>query len=201
MVVAVLSSTVATTQTTLLPAARIGLSMARERVLPRPLARIHGARRTPVVGTLVLAGLAMAGIVLTTTVHTAEDLLTQLVTNIGVLVAYYYGVVGLTCAWAHRKVAFASPGFFLSGILLPLLGWAALWAVGGMVIADAGWSGARADIVTLVLGVPLALLARWRTTGDYFRRERVAYTELEPPDDGPQTAPRDASPELAGARP
>ncbi len=197
MVVAVLSSTVATTQTTLLPAARIGLSMARERVLPSVLARIHGRRRTPVVGTLVLAALAMVGIVLTTKVHTANDLLTQLVTSIGVLVAFYYGIAGLACAWAYRKVAWTSARFFLTAIVLPLVGWAALWSVGGMVIAQYGWSGAKADIITLVLGLPLALVARWGTSGDYFRRPRVAYTDVDEPQAG-SADPAPAS-ELIGA--
>ena len=39
----------------------------------------------------------------------------NLISNIGVLIAFYYGVTGLTCAWAYRKVAFqrrasSSPG-------------------------------------------------------------------------------------------
>ena len=178
MVAAVLSSTVATTQTTLLPAARIALSMAREGVLPHRLATIQGSRRTPVVATLVLATLGMVGIVLIPTVHSVSDLLNDLVSNIGVLVAYYYGITGLTCAWAYRKVAFVRLRFFLTGFLLPAVGGLALLAVGGVVIAQAGWSGARADIITLVLGVPLAFVARWGSTGDYFRRGRVAYADI-----------------------
>ena len=47
MLIAVLSSTVATTQTTLLPAARITLSMARDRVFPSVFATIQGKLKTP----------------------------------------------------------------------------------------------------------------------------------------------------------
>jgi len=39
-----------------------------------------------------------------------------------VLIAFYYGVTGLACAWAYRKVAFQRVGFFFSGVLLPFLG-------------------------------------------------------------------------------
>jgi amino acid transporter len=194
MVAAVLSSTVATTQTTLLPAARIALSMARARVLPRQLAVIHGSRRTPVVATLALAVLGMVGIVLVPTVHSVGSLLNDLVSNIGVLVAYYYGVTGLTCAWAYRRVALVRPGFFLSGIVLPAVGGLALLTVGGIVIAEAGWSGARADIITLVLGLPLAFVARWRSKGEYFWRRRVAYLDI---DEEQGDEPRWTVPELA----
>jgi amino acid transporter len=178
MVMAVLSSTVATTQTTLLPAARIALSMARAGTLPHQLAAIHGSRRTPIVATLALATLGMVGIVLVPTVDSVGTFLNDLVSNIGVLVAYYYGITGLTCAWAYRRVAFVRAGFFVTGIVLPALGGLALLAVGGMVIAQAGWSGARADIITLVLGLPLAFVARHRSKGEYFRGRRVAYTDL-----------------------
>jgi hypothetical protein len=75
-------------------------------------------------------------------------------------------------------VAFVRPGFFVTGIVLPALGGLALLAVGGMVIAQAGWSGARADIITLMLGLPLAFVARHRSKGEYFRGRRVAYTDL-----------------------
>jgi hypothetical protein len=148
-------------------------------VLPRPLAAVNGRRRTPVVGTLVLATVAMVGIVLVNRVHTVSNVLNTLLTNVGVLVAFYYGVTGVTCAWAYRKVAFVRAGFFVTGILLPAVGGAALLSVGGLVIANAGWSGTGADIVTLALGLPLALVARRRTRGDFFRRRPVAYADID----------------------
>ena len=61
-----LSSTVATTQTTLLPSARITLSMARDRVFPQIFGTIQGKFQTPTVGTLILAFISLFGIVLAT---------------------------------------------------------------------------------------------------------------------------------------
>ena len=49
---------VATTQTTLLPAARISYSMARDQVFPKVFASIHPKFLTPAVGTLVKLGSA-----------------------------------------------------------------------------------------------------------------------------------------------
>jgi len=106
MIIAVLSSTVATTQTTLLPAARITLSMARDRVWPKVFGTIQGKLQTPMVGTLILALVCMFGIVLVSNVSSINTVFANLISNIGVLIAFYYGVTGVTCAWAYRKVAF-----------------------------------------------------------------------------------------------
>jgi hypothetical protein len=95
-----------------------------------------------------------------------------------VLIAFYYGVNGLTCAWAYRKVAFQSVRFFFTGILLPFIGGVVLLAVGYQVIKTSGWSGAGADIITLALGVPLVIIARYTTKGDFFKTKATAYTEI-----------------------
>ncbi len=178
MLIAVLSSTVATTQTTLLPAARITLSMARDEVFPSVFGTIQGKLKTPMVGTLILAFVSMLGIVLVSNVGSISNVFANLISSIGVLIAFYYGVTGVTCAWAYRKVAFQKSSFFVSGVLLPFLGGVTLLTVGIIVIVKAGWSGANADIITLVLGVPLVLVARFTTKGDFFKQKPVAYTEI-----------------------
>ena len=160
MLIAVLSSTVATTQTTLLPAARITYSMSRDRVFPAVFGTIQGKLKTPMVGTLILAFTSLLGIVLVSNVGSISNVFSNLISSIGVLIAFYYGVTGLTCAWAYRKVAFQSGKFFFTGILLPFVGGLVLLFVGGDVIKTAGWSGANADIITLLLGIPLVILAR-----------------------------------------
>jgi len=178
MLIAVLSSTVATTQTTLLPAARITLSMARDQVFPSVFSTIQGKLKTPMVGTLILAFISLFGIVLVSNVSSISTVFAHLISSIGVLIAFYYGVTGITCAWAYRKVAFQSTRFFFTGILLPLLGGIALLGVGAWVIKTSGWSGAGADIITLTLGVPLVILARYTTKGDFFKQKPIAYTEI-----------------------
>ena len=68
------------------------------------------------VGTLILAFLSLFGIVLISSVHSVNNVFAILISNIGVLIAFYYGVTGVTCTWAYRKVAFQRPGFFLTGV-------------------------------------------------------------------------------------
>jgi amino acid transporter len=178
MLIAVLSSTVATTQTTLLPAARITLSMARDQVFPQVFATIQGKLKTPMVGTLILAFTSLFGIVLTSNVGSINRVFQNLILSIGVLIAFYYGVTGVSCAWAYRKVAFQRTSFFFTGILLPLMGGIVLLLVGADVIKTGGWSGSYADIITLLLGIPLVILARFTTKGDFFKQKPVAYTEI-----------------------
>jgi amino acid transporter len=178
MIIAVLSSTVGTTQTTLLPSARISLSMARDRVFPKLFGVIQGKFRTPALGTLVLAFISLFGILLTTGSSSVNTVFGNLIDNIGVLIAFYYGITGLACAWAFRKVAFKKASFFLTAVFLPLVGGLFLLWVGYQVIKQAGWGPSAPVLITFGLGVPLVIVARVFTKGDFFKTKPVAYTEI-----------------------
>ena len=193
MIIAVLSSTVGTTQTTLLPSARISLSMARDRVFPKLFGSIQGKFQTPALGTVVLAFISLFGILLTTGSSSVNHVFGNLINNIGVLIAFYYGVTGLACAWAYRRVAFVKGSFFLTGILFPLLGGAFLLWVGYQVVKQAGWGPSAPVLITFALGIPLVIVARYTTTGDFFKTRVIAYTSIE--DDDP------VEPEPEGATP
>src|SRR6202044_3280902 len=60
LVLMVLSSAAASTQTTILPTARTTLSMAAYKALPKSFARIHPRYLTPTVSTLVMGGISIA---------------------------------------------------------------------------------------------------------------------------------------------
>jgi amino acid transporter len=152
--------------------------MSRDGVFPKLFGTIQGKLKTPAVGTLILAFVSLFGILMVSNVSSVNTVFAHLISSIGVLIAFYYGVTGITCAWAYRKVAFQDTRFFFSGILLPFLGGVALLGVGAWVIKTAGWSGAGADIITLAVGVPLVILARLTTKGDFFKQKPVAYTEI-----------------------
>lgn len=179
MIIAVISSTVATTQTTLLPSARITLSMARDRVWPKVFAVVHKKFLTPALGTAITAGVALIGILATTESTSVSNVFNNLILNIGVLIAFYYGITGLTCAWAYRKVAFQKFSFFVTGVLFPLVGGIVLVFVLVKVIQGAGSSG-YPDIIVLGLGVPLVIVARLVTKGDFFKTKTIAYEDIEP---------------------
>ena len=195
MIFAVLSSTVGTTQTTLLPAARITYSMARDKVFPRMFGSIQGKTRTPAIGTLIIAFICLLGIMILSQSQSGYNYLQNImITSIGVLIGFYYGVTGLTCAWAYRKVAFKSFRFFLTGILFPALSGVALLLVGVRVFLNQ-WSTAVygpdgvtvightnqawSEVITLVLGLVLVVVARLMSKGDFFKKKSIAYETIE----------------------
>jgi amino acid transporter len=66
LLLSVATSALASTQTTIIPASRTGLSMARAHAPAAALARIHPRFRTPDVSTWLVAGIAVAWYVLAT---------------------------------------------------------------------------------------------------------------------------------------
>lgn len=186
MIFAVLSSTVATTQTTLLPAARITLAMARDGVFPKIFGAISGRFQTPAVGTLILSFISLFGILLTTFSTSSNNVFAHLISNIGVLVAFYYGITGLGCAWAFRKTLGQGFRANLTMIFLPLIGGLALLYVSFQVIKSGG-STAYPDIIVLVSGVPLLLIAMAmkRGKGGFFQQPLVSYDTVEPLENNP----------------
>ena len=180
MVFAVLSSTVATTQTTVLPAARITLSMARDGVFPRVFATIHDKFKTPAMGTVIVALLSLFGIMLTTFSSSSASVFNNLVLNIGVLVAFYYGITGLACAWAFRKTLGHSFKANITMVYLPFIGGVVLLYVCYQVIVSGG-SSSIPDVIVLVSSVP-ALAITWAVTrkkSTFWKQPLVSYDSIE----------------------
>jgi len=175
MLLAILSSTVATTQTTLLPASRVTYSMARDGVLPGFFGKISPRFHTPAQGTFALALVAAIGLMITTLSPTVSGTFSGLIGNIGVLVAFYYGITGLACAWAYRNILFKSATNLILAGILPLLGGIFLFWVLYQVIAQSGIAYSLPIIITFGLGLPLVILARLLSKSDFFHRSTVSY--------------------------
>jgi amino acid transporter len=130
LLVMVLSSAAASTQTTILPTARTTLSMATYKALPRSFARIHPKYLTPTVSTLVMGGIS---IVLYAVFNYASggNVIADAVTSCGVFIATYYGLTGFACAWYYRRnLTSSARNLWMQGIL-PVLGGVILWFLGG----------------------------------------------------------------------
>jgi amino acid transporter len=180
MIFAVLSSTVATTQTTVLPAARITYSMARDGVFPKVFASVHEKYKTPALGTVIVAFLSLFGIMLTTFSSSSANVFNNLVLNIGVLVAFYYGFTGLACAWAFRKTWGQGIRANLAMIVAPLLGGIALLYVCYQVIVSGGTTSIP-DVFVLLSGLPALGITMWSTRKKhgFFKQARIAYDTVE----------------------
>jgi amino acid transporter len=182
MVLAVLSSTVATTQTTLLPSSRLSFSMARDGVFPKAFGHVHSQWRTPWVGTIISSILALVVIVLTVVSDSVNTLFGNLILDIGVLVAVFYGVTGFASTWAFRKVLTSSPRLFIFAGLLPFVGGVFLFAIAGYVVYQSWVTDITTALPVLVImaaGVPLLLLAVITNRSGFFRQKTVSYINVD----------------------
>jgi len=127
LIISVLTSASASTQTTILPTARTTLSMAHWKAVHRVLGKVHKTYLTPDVSTISMGVLSI--IVTVVLLLLSESVLADSLTAIGFPICFYYGFTGLACTIYYRRELFKSArNFFLLG-LAPLLGAAILFGV------------------------------------------------------------------------
>jgi amino acid transporter len=130
LVLMVLSSAAASTQTTILPTARTTLSMGAYKALPRAFTRMHPKYLTPTVSTLVMGGISLV-LYAAMNYMSGGNVIPDAVTSCGVWIAFYYGLTALSCVWYYRKTLTSSArNLWMRGIL-PAAGWLILWVLGG----------------------------------------------------------------------
>ena len=111
LIVAVLTSAAASTQTTILPTARTTLSMAHWGAIPSVIGKIHQRFLTPTVSTWGFGLISIA--VAVPLILISETVLELAVVALGIPVCFYYGSTGLACAWYYRRELFTSVRKFL----------------------------------------------------------------------------------------
>jgi amino acid transporter len=117
----VLSSAAASTQTTILPTARTTLSMAVYKAIPKSFAKVHGRHLTPTVSTIAMGGVSIL-LYVGMNYISAGSVISDSVSALGVMIAFYYGLTGFACVRYYRKTLTESArNLWLRGIL-PLLG-------------------------------------------------------------------------------
>ena len=121
LILATLSSAIGALQTGILPTARTTLAMASYGALPPAFARKDRKFATPSVSTLAIGGGA-AVLFATLTYVSRGRVQSDSILSIGLLIAFYYGMVGYTCAWHFRKeIRLGGRALLVKGIL-PLFG-------------------------------------------------------------------------------
>lgn len=124
VVLAVFTSGLASTQTVIVSASRTALSMARARALPARLGEVHPRFRTPHVAAIAIGTLATAWYVPLNVF--SQNFLFDTLSALTLLIAFYYTLVGISCAIYYRKELFKSVKNFVFMGLAPLLGATAL---------------------------------------------------------------------------
>jgi len=129
LILMVLSSAAASTQTTILPTARTTLSMAAYKAIPTVFAKMHPRYLTPTVSTIAMGAISAVLYVIFNYIS-GGNVISDAVTAIGLYIAFYYGLTGFACAWYYRKTLLESQrNLWLRGIL-PALGGVLMYAAG-----------------------------------------------------------------------
>jgi amino acid transporter len=153
LIITVLTSASASTQTTILPTARTTLSMAHWKAVTTLLSRVHKRYLTPTVSTL---GFGLLSIAITVPLLVlSESVLDDSITAIGFPICFYYGFTGVACPIYYRHEL----GKSVRNLLLlgagPLIGGLMLWGVG---IKAAFYYGEVAHVESKpILGITLPL--------------------------------------------
>ena len=127
----VLSSAAASTQTTILPTARTTLSMAVYKAIPPQFAKMHRRYLTPTVSTIVMGAVSIAVYVAFNYMSNGIGIIGDAVIAIGLYIAFYYGLTGFTCAWYYRRnLTSSARNLWMQGIL-PVTGAVILFFLGG----------------------------------------------------------------------
>ncbi len=187
LVIAVLTSASASTQTTILPTARTTLSMAHWKAVTNLLARVHKRYLTPTVSTL---GFGLLSIIVTVALLlVSSSILEDSLTSIGFPICFYYGFTGVACGFYYRHELGKSARNFLLLGAAPMLGGLMLFGIG---IKAAFYYGHAENVssspflgITLplwfgiggmVLGAIVMVISR-----PYFRSFFARKTETAPP--------------------
>jgi len=184
LILMVLTSSAASTQTTILPTARTSFSMAAHRAVPSHFARVHRRFLTPTWSTVGMGLASIAFYVLL--VRISSNVLTDSISSVGLGIAFYYGLTGFACVWYFRRVLTRSAGdFFFKGLLPGLGGLMLLFFfcyAAFDVYADPAYGYTSIDLPlfgdtggvtvigvgSLLLGVVL-MLVQWAVQGSWFR--------------------------------
>ncbi|MFJ9843552.1 SpoIIE family protein phosphatase [Kitasatospora sp. NPDC101155] len=120
LILMVLTSAVASTQTTILPTARTVFSMAAHKTVPSGFARLHRRFLTPTWSTVGMGLVSIVFLVLLSSI--SSDVLADSIDSVGLAIAFYYGLTGFACVWYHRRVLTRSLRDLLFKGVLPGIG-------------------------------------------------------------------------------
>jgi amino acid transporter len=187
LIISVLTSASASTQTTILPTARTSLSMAHWKAIHKALGKVHKTYLTPDVSTIGMGVISIA--VTVPLLLLSESVLADSLTAIGFPICFYYGFTGLACAVYYRHELFKSARNFLLLGLAPVLGAAILF---GVFIKALTYYGHEANVESapiagitlpiwmgiggLIVGAVLMVISR-----PFFREFFSRKTETAPP--------------------
>lgn len=189
MSIAVVASSFASLQSTMVSPARTLMAMGYYRALPPMFSRISPRFRSPSVATIASA--VGAGVFYTVTRILSENALWDTITALGLMICFYYGITALACVWFFRRELFDSPRNIIFKLVFPGLGGVFLLMMFFITAIDSidpsyGSGSSLGGVGTvfilgmgvLLLGVALMLFTRLRHPA-FFRGETLSHEDSE----------------------
>ncbi len=183
LAIAVMFSTIATLETSLIQVTRSLFAMGRDSTLPQALGRVHHAWRTPWIASIVVGLVSLVLFVLSNFVGSISTVMTDAINAIGLQIAIYYGLAGLSVVVAYRSLVLKSWKNAVFIGLWPLLGavfmfWLLVQVVGSLNAVSVG-----VGLGTMAIGL-IPLFIYWAKGSPYFRQPYLVNVEqiLDVPD-------------------
>ncbi len=184
VLLAVVVSALASTQTTILPASRTSMSMARAEAMPKHLGDVSSRFFTPIVSTVVIGALAIVWYLPAKLI--SENFLFDSLSALSLMIAFYYAFTGFACAFYFRheltksvkNFVFVGVAPVIGGLLLTFLFFKSLvdFSDPANSYTGASWLGfappAIIGVGFLLLGVILLFAWRFHQKEPFFKRRR-----------------------------
>lgn len=119
--IAVILSSIATLETTMLQFSRTLFAMGRDGALPRNFGEVSAKTQTPVRAMILLMAIGLALVWTSGLMPSVSTIISSSVSAVGIQVAYYYGLAGLIAAWVFRASYRESLVRWLTLCLFPAL--------------------------------------------------------------------------------
>ena len=134
MSLAVLSSSFASLQSTVVGPARTMLAMGHYGALPKRFDSIHPKFFTPGFATVVSS--VAAAVFYAVMRFVSNSVLWDTITALGAMICFYYGLTALAAVWYFRKTWFTSVRNFIFRLAMPLIGGVILGVLFFMTLKD-----------------------------------------------------------------
>ncbi len=122
MALVVLTGTLASLQAAVVSAARVGLAMSRDRVMPRYFHRVRAGSRNPWAATLTMSAINLLLLALVLGTNSIASALSNAASSLGLISIVFYGITAAAAFWHQRDTLTSTPGNLVLGGLMPLIG-------------------------------------------------------------------------------
>jgi amino acid transporter len=172
LVIAVVLSTVATLETTLIQVTRSLFAMGRDKTIPAVFGRSHTRWQTPWVAIVVVVVVSLGLFVASNSLGSVTTIMDDAVAAIGLQIAVYYALAGIAVVVAYRKLVLKSVSNAIFVGLWPLAGAVFMGFLFVENCMNLPFAQIAIGLGALAIGlIPMAYY--WANGSDYYRAGAV----------------------------